>query len=402
MPTSPPRRSKDRQEAIALVAAELFCARGFHNVAIEDIAQEVGITGPAIYRHFPTKQAVLAAAVRELGSRFAECVHAGAREAVPSDRLPAALRALVRYALDRRTVARLYQWEGRCLDAGQRAELAVPFDAAVRMLRQLLLDLRPGLGEQDAALLVSAALSAIASPSTHRASLSRSKAERTILDCVTTVIAVHPPAPPPRRTSSGRRRPDRLELLPRRERLLAEAIRLFHERGYHQVSISDIGQAAGINASSVYTHFASKAELLAAAYYRATSRVEHTTAAALADASTPAQALSRLIDAYVEITFDQADLAAVYVSESENLAPADLRRLRAAQRRHVDTWIGLVAESRPGEGPAELRFRTHAALNIVTDLARAAGPSVTEARTAALLRPMLGLPDRTERSAAPA
>ncbi|MEV4176803.1 TetR/AcrR family transcriptional regulator [Nonomuraea sp. NPDC049709] len=401
MPTSPRRRSKDRKEAIALVAAELFCARGFHNVAIEDIAQEVGITGPAIYRHFPTKQAVLAAAVRELGSRFAECVHAGAREAAPSDRLPAALRALVRYALDRRTVARLYQWEGRCLDAGQQAELAVPFDAAVRMLRELLLDLRPELGKQDSALLVSAALSAIASPSTHRASLSRSKAERTILDCVTTVIAVHPPAPP-RRTSSGRRRPDRLNLLPRRERLLAEAIRLFHERGYHQVSISDIGQAAGINASSVYTHFASKAELLSAAYYRATSRVEHTTAAALADASTPAQALSRLIDAYVEITFDQADLAAVYVSESENLAPADLRRLRAAQRRHVDTWIGLVSELRPGEGAAELRFRTHAALNIVTDLARTAGPSVTEARTAALLRPMLGLPALTGRSAAPA
>lgn len=181
-------------------------------------------------------------------------------------------------------------------------------------------------------------------------------------------------------------------LLPRRERLLAEAIRLFRERGYHQVSISDIGQAAGINASSVYTHFASKAELLAAAYYRATSRLEHTTAAALAGAGTPAQALGRLVDAYVGTTFAQADLAAVYLSESESLPPADLRRLRAAQRRHVDTWTGLVARIRPGEGASEIRFRTHAALNIVSDLARSGGPSATEARTTALLRPLLGLP----------
>ncbi|GAA2208128.1 TetR/AcrR family transcriptional regulator [Nonomuraea monospora] len=391
MPTTRRQRPKDRKETIALVAAELFCARGYHNVGIEDIAQEIGVTGPALYRHFPNKQAVLAAAVGELGVRFAECVHSGAGEPAPPDRLQAALRALVRYTLDRRAVARLYQWESRYLDPEQRAELTAPFDGAVRTLRELLLDVRPSLPKQDAALVISAVLSVIASPATHRASLSRGKAERTILDCVAVLTAVSLPAPPPR-TSTWQDREDRFALLPRRERLLAEAIRLFHERGYHQVSIADIGQAAGINASSVYSHYAGKAELLAAAYHRAAGRLADTAAAALAGASSPAQALGRLIDAYVEITFEQADLAAVYVSESENLPPADLRRLRAAQRRHVDTWTGLVAQVRVGEEAAELRFRTHAALNIVTDLARAAGPSVTGARTAALLRPMLGLP----------
>jgi AcrR family transcriptional regulator len=391
VPTTQRRRPRDRKETIALVAAELFCARGYHNVGIEDIAHEIGVTGPAIYRHFPNKQAVLAAAVKELGLRFAECVRSGAHEAAPADRLHAALLALVRYTLDRRAVARLYQWEGRHLEAAERAALAAPFDGAVRTLRELLLQARPGLAGQDAALLISATLSVIASPATHRASLSRAKAERTLLDCVAVLIDADLPAPPPEASPRGHQ-PDRFALLPRRERLLAEAIRLFRERGYHQVSISDIGQAAGINASSVYTHFASKAELLAAAYYRATSRLEHTTAAALADAGTPAQALGRLIDAYVGTTFAQADLAAVYLSESENLPPADLRRLRAAQRRHVDTWTGLVAQVRPGEGPSGIRFRTHAALNIVSDLARSAGPSATEARTAALLRPLLGLP----------
>ncbi|MGW5163032.1 TetR/AcrR family transcriptional regulator, partial [Nonomuraea wenchangensis] len=89
MPTSQRARPKDRKEAIALVAAELFCARGYHNVGIEDIAQEVGITGPAIYRHFPNKQAVLAAAVEELVTRFAGCVAAGADAATPGERLDA-------------------------------------------------------------------------------------------------------------------------------------------------------------------------------------------------------------------------------------------------------------------------------------------------------------------------
>ncbi|MGA5760248.1 TetR/AcrR family transcriptional regulator [Nonomuraea bangladeshensis] len=408
MPTSQRARPKDRKEAIALVAAELFCARGYHNVGIEDIAQEVGITGPAIYRHFPNKQAVLAAAVEELVARFAGCVAAGADAATPVERLDAALRALVRYTLDRRGVARLYQWEARHLDPGSQAGLAASFDRSVRALRELLLGARPELGRRDAALLTSAALSVIASPATHRASLPRAKAEQTILDCVATVLTADLPAPEGpsdregRPASDGSPAPDgspasdeptapegRFALLPRRERLLAEAIRLFDERGYHQVSIADIGQAAGINASSVYTHFTGKAELLAAAYYRATSRLEHLTAAALAGAGTPADALSRLIDTYVAYTFDQADLTAVYLTEGENLPPADLRRLRAAQRRHVDTWTGLLAELRPGEEPARVRFRAHAALNIVADLARAAGPSASESRTAALLRRLL-------------
>ncbi|MFD0474747.1 TetR family transcriptional regulator [Nonomuraea thailandensis] len=266
----------------------------------------------------------------------------------PADRLRAALLALVRYTLDRRAVARLYQWEGRHLDAEGRAVLAAPFDGAVRTLREELLRARPGLIRQDAALLIAATLSVIASPATHRASLSRGKAERTLLDCVAVLIDADLPAPP-RQASPRKQEPDVFALLPRRERLLAEAIRLFRERGYHQVSISDIGQAAGINASSVYTHFASKAELLAAAYYRATSRLEHTTAAALAGAGTPAQALGRGRRLCRDHLRPGRPGRRLPLREREP-APADLRRLRAAQRRHVDTWTGLVARIRPGRG----------------------------------------------------
>ncbi|MBB2914558.1 AcrR family transcriptional regulator [Streptosporangium becharense] len=390
MPPSRRRRPKDRKATIALAAAELFCVRGFHNVGIDDIAEAVGITGPAIYRHFPTKQAVLAAAVEELGDSFAETVAAAAGGEDPAERLQAAVRALVRHTLDRRSVARLYQWEGRHLPAEQRARLAERFDATVRTLRDMLLDARPELSRQDAATLMAAALSVIASPSTHRASLARAAAEHTVGACVRALLTADLPAP--RRGRPGDPGPERLGLLPRRERLLAEAVRLFHERGYHAVSIADIGEAAGINASSVYTHFSSKAELLAAAYYRATSRLELATAAALVEAGTPAQALRRLVETYVRITFEQSDLAAVYVSESENLPATDRHHLRVAQRRHVDTWVGLVAEPGGGEPPAAIRFRVHAALNVVTDLARSSGRSVTEERTAALVLRLLEPP----------
>lgn len=383
MPPTLRRRPKDRKATIALTAAELFCARGFHNVGIEDIARAVGITGPAIYRHFRTKQAILAAAVEELGNTFAETVTAAGG-------LDAAMAALVRYTLDRRSVARLYQWEGRHLPADEQPRLAARFDAAVHTLRDQLADTRPDLSAKDAATLVTAALSVIVSPSTHRASLPRASAERVITACVRAVLAVDLPVPQGNGPSDHD--PERLALLPRRERLLAEAVRLFHERGYHEVSIADIGEAAGINASSVYTHFAGKADLLAAAYYRATSRLELATATALVDAGTPEQALRRLVETYVRITFEGADLAAVYVSESENLPAVDRHQLRVAQRRHVDTWVGLVSTLDGAEPPAATRFRIHAALNVVTDLARSRGASVTEARATALVHCLLERP----------
>ena len=383
------RRPKDRKATIALTAAELFCARGFHNVGIEDIAAKVGITGPAIYRHFPSKQAILTLAVDELVTTFAERVHAADGIEDPADRLHTALRTIVGYTFDRRGAARLYQWEGRHLVAEDRITLAAVFDSAVHALRDTLLESRPELSKKDSATLMTAALSVIASPATHRASLARPKAEQTILDAATAVLATRLPAP--ERTAARGYRPEQLALLPRRERLLAEAMRLFHEHGFHAVAMSDIGEAAGINASSCYAHFASKAELLAAAYYRGTSRLEHATAEALVEAGSPARAVDKLVETYVRFVFEQADLAAVYVSESENLPPKDRHQLRVAQRRHVDTWIGLLSEVDSNGPPAVLRFRVHAALNIAGDLARSPGSSVTLARTTALVRRVLGL-----------
>jgi AcrR family transcriptional regulator len=47
----------------------------------------------------------------------------------------------------------------------------------------------------------------------------------------------------------------------RREAILAAAMAVFGERGYHGASIDEIAQAAGISKALIYEHFASKKEL---------------------------------------------------------------------------------------------------------------------------------------------
>lgn len=56
------RRQQEREEkrlAVLLTAAEMFLERGSHRVAMTDIADELGITKPALYNYFSSKDAIL-------------------------------------------------------------------------------------------------------------------------------------------------------------------------------------------------------------------------------------------------------------------------------------------------------------------------------------------------------
>lgn len=84
------RRPRNRKQLIVAAAAKQFERRGFHDAAIADIAADVGITGPALYRHFRGKQNLLAAAV--------EFEIEGGLEAAYAAPQPGGLRDLLEYA----------------------------------------------------------------------------------------------------------------------------------------------------------------------------------------------------------------------------------------------------------------------------------------------------------------
>lgn len=59
----PTSRGAKRRTAIVASAAELFAARGYQSVGMDEVGAAAGVTGPAIYRHFDSKAAVLAAVI---------------------------------------------------------------------------------------------------------------------------------------------------------------------------------------------------------------------------------------------------------------------------------------------------------------------------------------------------
>ena len=59
-----------RREQILETAAELFAAKGFHGVSVGEIGRACGISGPALYKHFASKDAVLAAMLVDISQRL--------------------------------------------------------------------------------------------------------------------------------------------------------------------------------------------------------------------------------------------------------------------------------------------------------------------------------------------
>jgi AcrR family transcriptional regulator len=69
-PTQRSQAKADRRAALLDAAAGLFAERGFNGVSIEDLGSAVGVSGPAVYRHFSSKQAVLEALLIGVSERL--------------------------------------------------------------------------------------------------------------------------------------------------------------------------------------------------------------------------------------------------------------------------------------------------------------------------------------------
>ncbi|MGH3519830.1 MAG: SACE_7040 family transcriptional regulator [Haloechinothrix sp.] len=86
-----------RREQILAAAAELFAQHGFHGVGIDDIGAAVGISGPALYRHFRSKDAMLGEMLTNISQVLLD---GGTARATPTSDPTAMLTELVRFHTD--------------------------------------------------------------------------------------------------------------------------------------------------------------------------------------------------------------------------------------------------------------------------------------------------------------
>ncbi len=398
----PARRPRGRRAQILAVAARQFHRSGYHQVALAEVAAAVGITAPALYRHFRGKPELLHQAVRtgleELGRAVARAAAASAGR--PAEAPRALARALARVALEQRALGTLWQRDARLLPAAQLAALRRGLRADVRAAARLLTGADPELTSSEAELMVWSALSACGSLSYHTFAPPRRRFEQLLYELVSALFEARSET----RCEPAGAAPGAVPgMLPqarpvnRREELLVAAVRLFHEHGFDNVSIDRLGAAVGIAGPSVYKHFPTKAELLDAALVRCRDRLWHEVGAAVGSAADPGAALDLGLAAYVDFARRHHHYLGAMVSETDRLPEPERKAALDFRRDFLRVWVGLLRQLRPGYDQAEARIRVHAMFALVNDGVRnrpyANRPDLAAALDR-LARAVLGLPAR--------
>lgn len=122
--TARDRAKAERSDAILHAAARLFAARGYSGVSLEDIGAAVGVSGPAVYRHFAGKQALLGAVLVKVSQ---DLISGGRRVAAESPTADQRMRALigfhVEFALGNAEVIQVQDRDVAFLSEADRAEV---------------------------------------------------------------------------------------------------------------------------------------------------------------------------------------------------------------------------------------------------------------------------------------
>jgi AcrR family transcriptional regulator len=178
---------------------------------------------------------------------------------------------------------------------------------------------------------------------------------------------------------SGRR-------MSRRDEILAIAVHLFATRGYHGVSMDDIGTAAGVTGPALYHHFAGKEAMLAAALYPVSESLLAGGLARVADRDGDSgAALTALVDFHVDFALANPAVIALHLHELDRLPDEPRREIRRLQRLYVEVWVNVLTALRPDLAAAEARVLAHAAFGLMNSTPFLS-VEVDRGRSAALLR----------------
>lgn len=173
----------------------------------------------------------------------------------------------------------------------------------------------------------------------------------------------------------------------RREQIIEVAAGLFAERGFHGVSVYDIGAALGISGPALYKHFASKEALLGQILV-GISEYLLTQGRRRADAAAddgPAAVLDSLVEGHVDFALSRPAFITVQFRDLASLAEADRHTVRHLQRSYVELWVGAI-RSVVGADETRARAAAHAAFGLINSTPHSA--RLGTARMAGLLRAM--------------
>jgi excisionase family DNA binding protein len=149
--TAATARGRERRERLIAATALLVAEKGFHLVGIAEIGAAAGVTGAAIYRHFPNKTQMLVAVLDQLLDELLEgSAQIIASDVPPAEMLDTLVRHHVRLVLRNPAIFGVYIQEAHNLPSDDRSRLRRNQRKYVLRWSAVLQTLRPRLADDEA------------------------------------------------------------------------------------------------------------------------------------------------------------------------------------------------------------------------------------------------------------
>ena len=151
----------------------------------------------------------------------------------------------------------------------------------------------------------------------------------------------------------------------RRDQILATAAELFAARGFHGVSVVDLGAACGISGPALYKHFAGKDAVLAEMLVSISEELLSVGRQRVSGAPDAVAAVRALVDWHVDFALRHRPLIVVQDRDWESLPDDARERVRTLQREYVDLWANRLREAHAGLRPDSARAMAHATFGLI-------------------------------------
>jgi AcrR family transcriptional regulator len=166
----------------------------------------------------------------------------------------------------------------------------------------------------------------------------------------------------------------------RREQILSTAADLFAERGFHGVSVADLGAACGISGPALYRHFPSKDAMLAEMLVSISDELLEVGRERVVEAEDPREALHALVGWHIDFALSHKALIVVQDRDWASLPDQARERVRETQREYVELWVDQLRSVHRRLPPDRARAMAHAAFGLLNSTPHSALLSEQEMR----------------------
>lgn len=140
---------------------------------------------------------------------------------------------------------------------------------------------------------------------------------------------------------------------------------MFAERGFHGVSIAELGAACGISGPALYRHFPRKDAMLADLLVGISEDLLAEGRRRTAATASAGDALTALVRWHIEFALEHPDLIVVQDRDWSSLPVEARERVRTLQLGYVEVWVDVLVAVNPHWDRPTARAAAHAVFGLL-------------------------------------